>query len=335
MSVNNNLQTGSGRIRVAKFTASGSWVAPAGVYSIQALAVGGGGGGGASRSNSSTLCYMGGGGGGGGVIDGIFPVVPGTTYTVTIGTGGAGANGSATGANGTNTTFGSLFTAPGGQGGASRLRDGTFIPTTNPGGSMGGWAHAQSGTALASAGHGSGAATPILLCAASSALSVNDAYSSVPFTFFNGVSNVTIPITHVYETETNFRTSLAVNYNTISSTTRYLGVKRNDVSYVPANTSWIPGYSWKGLGAGGASLLTFGTVDAGAAINAVYLEPSAGSVPVTRTLVPNANTTTVNGTNGQDNTGAGGGGSIAGGTSDTIASGGTGGSGYVEVVWQE
>jgi hypothetical protein len=217
----------------------------------------------------------------------------------------------------------------------SRLINDTFTPTTNPGGSMGGWANVQAGSALASPGHGSGAATPILLCATSSALGIGDAYSAVPFTFFNGVSNVTIPITHVYETEANFKTSLAVSYNTISSTTRYLGVKRNDVSYVPNNTSWIPGYSWKGLGAGGASLLTLATAGEGAAINAVYLEPSAGSVPVTRTLVPNANTTTVSGTSGQDNTGAGGGGSIAGGTSNTIASGGTGGSGYVEVVWQE
>ena len=334
MSVNNNLQTGSGRIRVARFTASGSWVAPAGVYSISALSVGGGGGGGASRSNSSTLVYTGGGGGGGGVVDAIFPVVPGTTYTVTIGTGGAGANTTAAGSNGTNTTFGSLFTAPGGQGGVSYVGS-AYVPTTNPGGSMGGWGSENSGTQLVNAGHGCGAATPILLAAASSALTVGDAYTSIPFTFFNGVTNVTIPITYYYETQSNLQYNLDVKYNTRTSTTRYLGVKRNDVTIVPGSSSWIPGYSWKGLGAGGASYLTAGQSDTAGATNVVYLEPSAGFVAVGRTLVPNANTTTVSGTSGQDNTGAGGGGSMAGGTSNTIASGGTGGSGYVEVVWQE
>lgn len=336
MSVNNNLQTGSGRIRVAKFTASGSWVAPAGVYSIQALAVGGGGGGGASRSNSSTVVYLGGGGGGGGVIDGIFPVVPGTTYTVTIGTGGAGANGSATGANGTNTTFGSLFTAPGGQGGGSRLINDTFSPTTNPGGSMGGWARSTSGTTILSAGHGNGAATPILMATASAALSVGDGYTVVPLTFYNGITNVTVPVTHVYDSEiAAFRGSLNVSYNPSTATTRYLGVKRNDNGFVPSSTSWIPGYAWKGLGAGGASVLSLGNADSAPVVNAVYLEPSAGFVPMTRAQIPNANTTAVNGTNGQDNTGAGGGGSVSGGTVNTIASGGNGGSGYVEVVWQE
>jgi hypothetical protein len=336
MSVNNNLQVGSGRIRVSRFTASGSWVAPAGVFSVRALAVGGGGGGGATRSNSSLLAYTGGGGGGGGVIDDIFPVVPGTTYTVTIGTGGAGANTSAAGANGTNTTFGSLFTAPGGQGGVSYLINDSFVPTSNPGGSMGGWGFVNGSSALVSAGHGNGAATPILMAAVSSALAVGDAVTTQPFTFYNGITNVTIPVPFIYETASPFDSSHGAIYNASrTATTRYLGVKRNDNPFVPDKTSWIPGYSWKGLGAGGASLLTIGTCGSAIVTNSIYLEPSAGFVPMTRTQVPNANSTIVNGTNGQDNTGAGGGGSVVGGTSNTIASGGTGGSGYVEVVWQE
>ncbi|CAB4163120.1 hypothetical protein UFOVP802_1, partial [uncultured Caudovirales phage] len=85
-------------------TGATTWTAPAGVYAIDCLLVaGGGGGGGVSTANCS-----GGGGGGGQVIKKTLTVVPGTSYTVTIGGGGAGGVGASAGANGTNSSFGSL-----------------------------------------------------------------------------------------------------------------------------------------------------------------------------------------------------------------------------------
>ena len=88
-----------------------SWTAPTGVTQIEVLVVAGGGGGGANK---------GGGGGAGGLIyNNSFTVTPGSSYTVTVGTGGAGIS-SPTNAGGTggNSVFGSL-TAYGGGGGAT------------------------------------------------------------------------------------------------------------------------------------------------------------------------------------------------------------------------
>jgi hypothetical protein len=337
MSVNNNLQVGSGRIRVEKFTASGSWVAPAGVYSIQALAVGGGGGGGAARSNNSTYSRTAGAGGGGGVIDDIFPVVPGTTYTVTIGTGGAGANTTtAAGSNGTNTTFGSLFTAPGGQGGVTRMNDTSVAPTSNPGGSMGGWSFGTNGANYITAGHGCGAATPILLAAISSVAAVGDQVYNTSFTFFNGISNVTIPIQQLYEFGPGNLASIGANTDT--ATTYFRGVKRNIISGLPQEaTVYLAGYSWKGLGAGGMSVMHNGNASNTPRGGGTFtlIDPTAGSVPNTNNAEYTANNAGYPGTNGVANTGAGGGGSHSGGTDNTIRAGGTGGSGYVEILWQE
>lgn len=76
------------------FNSSTTWTAPTGVtlVSVIAAAGGGGGGGGAQTSTSAGHYSMGGGGGGGQVIRQSLPVTPGTTYAVTIGAGGAGAN---------------------------------------------------------------------------------------------------------------------------------------------------------------------------------------------------------------------------------------------------
>jgi len=333
MSVNNN-QNLQAKERIARFTASGSWVAPAGVYSIRALAVGGGGGGGAALCGFSSNFVSGGGGGGGGVIDDTFPVVPGTTYTVTIGTGGAGANTTtAPGSNGTDTTFGSLFTAPGGQGGVSNNIGTAARPTSNPGGSMGGWGFNTGNSDPITSGHGCGASTPILLASRSSAATLNDIYQPSLFTFFNGFNNITVPVVHSYETGTDGQASILANTDT--NTTHYYGVKRTSiVSFMRTHTTYLPGFGWKGLGAGGMSLMANGI---GSAIPVndfnVILEPSAGRVfpdfgAATSSYSKNA-------TDGRANTGAGGGGAIAGGSNATVANGGTGGNGYVEIVWQE
>lgn len=66
---------------IARYTSSGNWVCPADVTEVDAWLVGGGGGGGINR----------GGGGGGGYCYYAkkIPVVPGTTYPIVIGAGGA------------------------------------------------------------------------------------------------------------------------------------------------------------------------------------------------------------------------------------------------------
>ena len=120
-----------GTLVVASFTSSGSWVAPAGVSSVNALVVAGGGGGG----NGS---YGGHGGGGAGGVRYVTSqaVTPGTTYTVTIGAGsGAGSSGSPT-------SFGSLISCTGGGrgGGNSTTNNNDGGQTAQNGGSGGGGA---------------------------------------------------------------------------------------------------------------------------------------------------------------------------------------------------
>ena len=97
-------------------TASGTWTCPAGVTNV--LASGCAGGGSGAGSNGTTN----GGGGGGGAqcaYEQSITVVPGTVYTVTIGTGGAAVGTSVAGNNGTATSLGALLTLSPGQGGSS------------------------------------------------------------------------------------------------------------------------------------------------------------------------------------------------------------------------
>jgi hypothetical protein len=282
---------------------------------------------------------MGGGGGGGGVIDGLFPVVPGTTYTVTIGTGGAGANGSAAGANGTDTTFGSLFTAPGGQGGVSYLLSVGYAPTSNPGGSMGGWGNSSNDTLAQHStmgGHGNGAGTPSLPAAKYDTTGVGDVVVAATYTYFDGYVQKSVPCVYYYESSTAQPLSgAAISFNTFSSTTAYRNVKRNDVFAQGSvyGVYYNPGLSYKGLGAGGQSLLSHNFAgDYCRFPGTLFIEPSAGKVLYFSVATTSGVTS---GTSAVANTGAGGGGSRCGGTNNTVASGGTGGSGYVEVVWVE
>ena len=96
-----------------------SWTAPTGVTRVEVLVVAGGGGGGSGFNKSAA----GGGGGAGGLIyNANFTVVPGTPYTVTVGTGGAGGTSGSSGTagrgtNGTNSVFSSLTAVGGGGGG--------------------------------------------------------------------------------------------------------------------------------------------------------------------------------------------------------------------------
>lgn len=99
-----------------------SWTAPAGVSRVQYLVVAGGGGGGNGYDNGG-----GGGGGGGMALTDYLDVVPGTSYTVTVGDGGAGGVGleptyrtNANGATGSNSVFATITALGGGGGGGSR-----------------------------------------------------------------------------------------------------------------------------------------------------------------------------------------------------------------------
>jgi hypothetical protein len=107
------------------FTTSGTWKCPNGVTSINVDAYGAGGGGGRGGGTSK----YGGGGGGGGAFkrSTSVAVTPGTTYTITIGTGGAGGTTATDGQAGGVTTanFDAIsVTANGGNGGMNNVNGG-------------------------------------------------------------------------------------------------------------------------------------------------------------------------------------------------------------------
>lgn len=108
----------------ATFSSSNTWVAPVGVTCVTINAWGAGGGGGGSNSTNSS-----GGGGGGAFVSTSVKVIPGQTYTITIGAGGAGgASGSlSNGVSGGATTFKDNLNvvkvqAAGGQGGQGNTK---------------------------------------------------------------------------------------------------------------------------------------------------------------------------------------------------------------------
>ena len=83
------------------FTATGTWTCPAGVAAVEYLVVAGGGAGGGQDGADK---MVGGGGGAGGFRVGTgLAVTAGTSYTITVGSGGAGANGR--GSSGTDTSL--------------------------------------------------------------------------------------------------------------------------------------------------------------------------------------------------------------------------------------
>ncbi len=128
------------RTRVATFTSSGTFVCPPNTPSLVLLMCGGGGGAGGGGGTVGTFASGSGGGGGGALVgEVVVTSVPGTSYTVTCGTGGAGGAGGVgaangvTGSNGADTTFGALATARGASGGV-----GGFLGVTNTEYSLGG-----------------------------------------------------------------------------------------------------------------------------------------------------------------------------------------------------
>jgi hypothetical protein len=150
------------------FTSTGTWVAPTGVETIDIFLVGGGG---AGAGGGSSSYRNGGGGGGGAVIERPLTVVPGTTYTVTIGAGGATNSGDSLAPNGSNSTFGALLTANGGGGGGY----GGLAGRTNGNASGGGNSSAGSSTHPSGSGGGAGS-SPLI------PLGTSDTYPPLPLT---------------------------------------------------------------------------------------------------------------------------------------------------------
>ena len=141
LSFNSNAQV------VTNFSASGTWTCPAGVTSIKVECWGGGGaGGGGTVANT----YAGGGGGGAFNVNNAVAVIPGTNYTITVGTGAVGTLISGTA--GGNSIFGSsLVIANGGAGGI------TVAGGVGAGGAGGTGGTFNGGNGSAGAGTSSGA----------------------------------------------------------------------------------------------------------------------------------------------------------------------------------
>ena len=130
---------------VVTLTSSGSWTAPAGVTSVTVEVWGGGGAGGGQDQGSDG----GGGGGGGGYSKkNTVTVIPGNSYTVSVGAGGAGVT-SGTGGSGGDSYFVDATTviAKGGVGGAPSTG-------TPPAGGAGGVAASGVGDVKYSGGNG-------------------------------------------------------------------------------------------------------------------------------------------------------------------------------------
>lgn len=119
--------------------------AAVGPYLINALLIAAGGGGGGSIATTT----QGGGGGAGGFLSTSgLTIMPGVSYTVSIGSGGSGGVGTTAGTNGGNATFAGLTAVGGGFGGAYGSLSG------NPGGSGGGGGTPTTGYGSGTSGQG-------------------------------------------------------------------------------------------------------------------------------------------------------------------------------------
>ncbi len=119
-------------LRTDTINASGTWTCPAGVTKIIVSGYGGGGagnGGSAGTTTANASASSGGGGGGSRQSTRAVTVVPTTVYTTTIGAGGPTSS-----TDGSDTTFGSLATFRGAQGGLSPLAAATVAQWAAGGG---------------------------------------------------------------------------------------------------------------------------------------------------------------------------------------------------------
>lgn len=102
----------------ATWVSSATWTCPPGITRVKSRLWGAGGGSGATWAVGSAAL----GGGGGGYSEGLYTVVPGSGYAMTVGQGGSPGVLSASptnGGNGGSTSFASFHSATGGQGGVA------------------------------------------------------------------------------------------------------------------------------------------------------------------------------------------------------------------------
>lgn len=123
--------------RTERITGTQAWVAPADVTNVQVLLISGGGAGGNGLTTSSQ--NAGGGGGAGGMVLVDLSVTPSTSYTVTIGAGGASnAATGEIGGSGSSSSFGGLLSLIGGSGGGGWNNNTSPVTFACGGGSSGG-----------------------------------------------------------------------------------------------------------------------------------------------------------------------------------------------------
>lgn len=103
----------------ATFLASGSFVAPQGVTRIKVTVTAGGGSGSGCRGTSTSQTISGSGGGAGGTVISWVNVVPGNSYPVVVGQGGAAVTGATNGISGSSSSFNGSVLALGGSGGTA------------------------------------------------------------------------------------------------------------------------------------------------------------------------------------------------------------------------
>ena len=145
---------GSGAFQV--FRTSGTFTVPTGVKSIRVRVVGGGGGG--AKSYSGYRDYnRSNGGAGGGFAMGVFSVMPGDSYAVTVAIAAAAET------DGGSSSFGALISATGGQSGATYtpvggVGVGGSVNYTGGAGGLGGYFGAGAGMSV---GGGGGAASQL------------------------------------------------------------------------------------------------------------------------------------------------------------------------------
>jgi gliding motility-associated-like protein len=139
-----------------------TWTCPSGVTTVTVQCWGGGGGGGGVATASNTAS---GGGAGGSYTSNTVTVVPGTTYSVTVGAGGtggttAGTNGNAGGSSSFNVTSIVAVGGPGGTGGtaAGSYAGGVGTATGNTAGTNFAGGNGAAGASTTIGGGGGGAA---------------------------------------------------------------------------------------------------------------------------------------------------------------------------------
>lgn len=108
---------------ITTFTSSGTWTAPSGLSSIDCLVVAGGGAGGTNGSGNPGRTAGGGGAGGFRNLTGVA-VSGGTSYSITIGAGGAGSTNVFQNNNGNNSSIGALVSASAGGAGSANNTNG-------------------------------------------------------------------------------------------------------------------------------------------------------------------------------------------------------------------